>query len=39
MIRSQEGRFFKLKIHDYFNAARLPAYINLEFQEVKGVTP
>jgi hypothetical protein len=39
VVRSQEGRYFKLKIHDYYNAARLPAYINLEFQEVKGVTP
>lgn len=39
VIRSNEGRFFKLKIHDYYNAARLPAYISLEFQEVKGVTP
>lgn len=39
VIKSNEGRFFKLKIHDYYNAARLPAYLNLEYQELKGVEP
>jgi hypothetical protein len=39
VLRSNEGRYFKLKIHVYYNAARLPAYINLEFQELKGVNP
>jgi hypothetical protein len=39
VIKSNEGRYFKLKILDYYNAARLPAYINLEFQELEGVEP
>jgi hypothetical protein len=39
VIKSNEGRYFKLRILDYYNAARLPAYINLEFQELKGVEP
>ncbi len=38
-IKSNEGRFFKLKILDYYNVARLPAYINLEYQELQGVEP
>jgi hypothetical protein len=36
VIRSNEGRTFKLRIIDYYNAARLPAYFTLEFQELKG---
>lgn len=39
VLRTDAGRYFKLKIHDYYNTARLPAYINLEFQELKGVNP
>ncbi|WP_218110045.1 HmuY family protein [Oligoflexus tunisiensis] len=39
VIKSNEGRYFKLKFLDYYNAARLPAYINLEFQELQGVEP
>ncbi len=38
-IQTNEGRFFKLKILDYYNAARLPAYLNLEYQELQGVAP
>jgi hypothetical protein len=39
VIKSNEGRHFKLRILDYYNAARLPAYINFEFQELKEVEP
>ncbi|HYX35484.1 MAG TPA: HmuY family protein [Oligoflexus sp.] len=38
-IETNEGRHFKLKILDYYNAARLPAYLNFEFQELKEVEP
>jgi hypothetical protein len=39
VIKTNEGRYFKLKFRDYYNNARLPAYINLEFVELQGVEP
>jgi len=39
VIQTNDGRYFKLKILDYYNAARLPAYINFEYQQLKEVEP
>ncbi len=41
ILQSSDGRFFKLKILDYYNADRLPGYLQLQWQELAaaGVHP
>ncbi len=34
LLQSSEGRYFKLKILDYYNSDRLPGYLQVQWQEI-----
>lgn len=34
LVQSSEGRFFKLKILDYYNVERLPGFLQVQWQEL-----
>lgn len=39
VVASNDGRHFKLKFTDYYNAERLSGFVNFEYQELSGEAP